>query len=150
MNARDELRFRVLKVLSIRPEQMVPFEPVAEVGFVGRLAEYLRVNHIDVKVRLPSETLAVMHIRDDVLHLMIRNGIARARTYGLTFESALSAFVVLMFVAAPNFDIHPSIRQMLVDEKVSANERLQLLWQKTSEQDWEIVRQNYDPAAWAM
>jgi hypothetical protein len=81
---------------------------------------------------------------------MVGNGIARARQYGISHESALVAFVVTMFEAAPNFDLYPQVRQILQDEKTPANGRIDLLLEKVSEQDWEGVEGRYDPSAWEL
>jgi hypothetical protein len=81
---------------------------------------------------------------------MVRNGIARARRYGMNWESSLTAFVVLMFVAAPNFDEHPLIQRILRDDGAAPNERIDRLWEKTSEANWKTVEQDYDASAWSI
>ncbi|HKP85579.1 MAG TPA: hypothetical protein VJZ26_05765 [Blastocatellia bacterium] len=135
-------------MLKIRAEQFEVFQPVAESAFVRRVAEHLRDNHADVMVRLPNEVILVKQISDDRLRGMAKEGMARAREYGMDWESAVTAFVVLMFVAAPNFDKHPLIQRILRDERTPANSRIDQLWERTSEENWEAVRKNYDPTAW--
>ena len=135
-------------MLKIRPEQFAVFQPVAEHAFLRRVVEHLRNEHADVVVQFPNEVLLVKQIADERFHTLVKKGIARARALGMDWESAITAFVVLLFVAAPNFDQHPLIQRVLKDEKVSANLRIEQLWERTSEENWEAVRKNYDVKAW--
>ena len=50
-------------------------------------------------------------------------GVARARSHGLTYQSSITFFVVMMFEIAPNFDDHPLIRLVLTDEETSPEVR---------------------------
>lgn len=135
-------------MLKIRREQFEVFQPVAEAAFVRRIAEHLRETQADAVVQFPNEVILVRQIADERFRGMVKDGIARAREYGMTWESAVTAFVVLMFVAAPNFDKHPLVQRVLKDERVNANSRVDQLWERTTDENWEAVRKNYDPAAW--
>jgi hypothetical protein len=135
-------------MLKIRPEQFAVFQPVTESAFVRRVVEHLRENHADVVVQFPNEVMLIKQIADEQFYTLVRCGIARARTLGMDWESGITAFVVLMFVAAPNFDQHPLIQRVLKDERVTANSRVEHLWERTSEENWEAVRKNYDAQAW--
>lgn len=137
-------------MLIIRPEQFEVFQPAAEAAFVRRVAEHLRANHPDVVIRLPHEVALLKQTSDDRLRELVINAVARARGYGLDWEASVTAFVVLMFVAAPNFDEHPLIQRVLKDERVDANSRLDQLWDRTSEENWDAAAKNYDPAAWGL
>jgi hypothetical protein len=136
-------------MLKIRAEQFEVFQPVAEAAFVRRVVEHLRDHHSDVVVQLPNEVILIKQISDEKLRGMAKGGMARARDHGMDWESAVTAFVVLMFVAAPNFDKHPLVQRVLKDERVDANSRIDQLWERTTEENWEAVRKNYDPTAWA-
>jgi hypothetical protein len=135
-------------MLKIRREQFDVFQSVAEINFQKRLVDYLRVNHSDAVVHLSTGRMPVSQIPEEILNQMVRGGIARARSYGMSWESSLSVFVVLMFVAAPNFNDSPSIQSVLLEEKLTPNERINQLWDRTSEQDWQMVEQHYDADAW--
>lgn len=135
-------------MLIIRREQFELFQPVAESAFVKRVVEHLRTHHADVVIQLPNEVILVKQISDERLHRMVSRGMTRARDYGMDWESSVTAFVVLMFVAAPNFDKHPLIERVLRDERVEVNSRVDQLWERTSEDNWEAIRKNYDPTAW--
>src|SRR5215208_5758740 len=120
-------------MLIIRAEQLEIFRPVAEAAFVRRVVERLREHHADTVIQLPNEVILVKQISDDRLYEMARFAIARAREYGMDWESSVTAFVVLMFVAAPNFDKHPLLQRVLRDERVAVNSRIDQLWERTSE-----------------
>ena len=135
-------------MLKIRPEQFAVFQPVAERAFVRRVVEHLRENHAAVVVRFAGEVLLVRQIADEPFYALVRKAIQRARALGMDWESSITAFVVLMFVAAPNFDRHPLIQRVLKDERVPANSRIEQLWERTSEENWEAARKNYDVQAW--
>jgi hypothetical protein len=135
-------------MLKIRPEQMEVFQPAAEAAFVRRVVEHLREHNSDAVIHLPNEVALVKQISEETLYAMARNGIARAREYGMEWESSVTVFFVVMVVTAPNFDSHPLIQRILKDENVDPNCRIDQLWERTSEENWEAVKKNYDPQAW--
>ncbi|HLG17534.1 MAG TPA: hypothetical protein VJH03_24030 [Blastocatellia bacterium] len=135
-------------MLRIRPEQLEPFKPVAEAAFVRRVTAYVREKHGEVVIELPDGARAVKQLPDDALLEIVRSGIARARSYGMTWESTLTAFVAIMFVVAPNFDEHPLIQRVLKDESVPPDSRIDLLWERTTDQNWEAAQRNSNPASW--
>ncbi len=137
-------------MLKIRPEQIEAFTPVMDAAFEGRVTKYLRENHTDVVVRLPSGTLTVKQIPDETLHKMVRNGLTRAHRYGLSWQSTLTAFVALMFEIAPNFDKQPVIQEVLKDERVTPNERIDVLTERTSDGDWDEAERSYNSSAWEL
>jgi hypothetical protein len=85
---------------------------------------------------------------EETLHDLIRAGITRARSYGLTFESSISAFTAVMFEIAPNFDTHRLCQVLLNDEEIEPNNRLDELLDVLTEKNWESIRADYDPNAW--
>ncbi|HVF51078.1 MAG TPA: hypothetical protein VNA19_13370 [Pyrinomonadaceae bacterium] len=135
-------------MLTVRPEQLQVFQGVADDAFVERTVEYLRKNHADINVRLPSGEPTVGEIADEQLRQMVRGGVARARRYGIQWESNLTAFVVLMFTAAPNFDQHPLIQLVLNSPQTPPESKIDRLWEDTTEENWQAVEAAYDPAAW--
>src|SRR5262249_52426498 len=136
--------------LTIRAEQIAAFQPAADAGVVRRLAEYITSAHADAIVRIPAGAGAVNMIPKPVIHRMVQNGIERGRRYGLSWESSLAAFVVIMFVAAPNFDQHPLIQRVLREDNIPADNRIDSLWRRISSQNWKAVEAYYDPGAWAL
>ena len=135
--------------LSIRAEQKVVIEAVAQENFVRRIAAHLLEEYSKAVVILPSdEKLTVDELPEETLHNLVRVGIERARGHGLTFESAISAFTAVMFEVAPNFDTHRLSQVLLNDEEVEPNARLDELLNVLSEKNWESIREDYDPKAW--
>lgn len=135
-------------MLKIRRQQLDAFTPIADAAFERRLMSYLRENHPDVVVQLPTGHVLLRQIPEETLSKLVHNGIARARGYGMSWESTLSAFVVLMFVAAPNFDEHLHVQRILRDESIVPNARIEQLWKRTSEEDWNTIAQRYNSATW--
>ena len=137
-------------MLKIRPEQSEAFQPVAEAAFVAEVVDHLRKTRPQEVVRLPGGPTTIAEIPDEILPVMVRGGIARAREYGITSSSTLAGFVSLMFIAAPNFDDHPLLKRALLDNDTHPNSRLEKLIQDSTEQNWEAVRQAYDASAWGV
>ena len=132
----------------VRNEQMQAFQPEADTVFVRRLASEIRARQAETVVRLPTSTMPVRELPEATLREMVRDGIERARGYGMTSEAGLACFVVLMFVVSPNFDEHPAIKLRLTDEKVQADARVKGLPKTVAEPDWEAARSSYEPSAW--
>lgn len=136
--------------LKIREEQMEVFQPVADKIFVKRVAQKIREKHAEVSVRLPGSVSAVKQLPDSVLHELVGGGLLRARSHGMSDEHSLMAFVVLMFLTAPNFDAHPLARRILKAEGVEKNMLTDRLLEELTEQNWQAIRESYDPGAWAL
>jgi hypothetical protein len=141
-------------MLKVRHSQLKAFQPSAEAAFEHRVADYLRENHADGAVKLPADSgevkeVEVKSLDDETLLKMIRTGIARARSYGMTWESSLTAFVVIMFVIAPNFDEHPLMTHILKDGSIEPDERIDRLWEHTTDSNWEAAKRDYNVAAWS-
>ncbi len=136
-------------MLTIRQEQFEAFERVTEAAFERRVTAYLIENHGDAVVRLPTGESRVAELPAESLQELVRDGIARARSHDLTWESTVTAFVVIMFTVAPNFDEHPLIGRALKDARFEPNARLDEMWDSTTNENWEAARASYDPAAWA-
>lgn len=135
--------------LSIRAEQMTVIEAVAQENFVRRIAAHLLAEYPKAVVSLPDdEKSTVDELPEETLHDLIRVGIERARGHELTFESAIAAFVAVMFEVAPNFDTHRLSQVLLNDEEIEPNARLDELLNVLNEKNWEAIREDYDPKAW--
>ena len=125
-------------MLTIHPHQLAVLGQGSDRRFISRAARYLGLRYPALVEDLP----------DDVVHDMVRGGMARARRYGIQNESALIAFLDLMFAIAPNFDEHPAITAMLTDLQVPADERINRLVSRTAFETWMDVCRDYDPFAW--
>lgn len=135
-------------MLKIRPEQMQAFQPSAEASFERRVVEYIKTHQAEVVVQLTTGTFTVSQIADATLTEMVRRGIKRARAYGMTWQSTITSFVVLMFVMAPNFDAHPLIKRVLSDESIKPDLRIEQLWERTKDPNWRAAEQMYNPNTW--
>jgi len=137
-------------MLKIRSEQIEAFQPVSDQQFARRVVDQLRSKHPEIIVRLlPGPTL-VNRIPEDRLLIMVEQGIERARSYGLTWESSITGFVVLMFRVAPNFDQQPAINRVLTDQQFAGDARIQKLVELTNTTDWWQAKERYDPGAWQL
>lgn len=132
----------------IRPAQLEAFQAGAEADFENRVVRHILKEHAEVSVRFPTRTVGVAEIPEELLREMIRNGFARARSYGMEYESSLAAFVSLMFAVAPNFDEHPLIRRVLLDEREPPDSRIELFDEHLTDDDWEAAEHGYDALAW--
>jgi hypothetical protein len=134
--------------LIIRHEQFQVFQAGADAAFEERLAHHILKVHAGATVVLPGRELKVAEIPGALLREMVGKGLARARGYGMRYESSLAAFVSLMFAVAPNFDEHPLIRRVLEDESTPPDLRIEMLDEYVTDENWEAAAQSYDPGAW--
>jgi hypothetical protein len=123
---------------AVREEVMAAFGDEADAAFEVRLIAHLREHHSD----------AVSGMSDALLLPLVRTGIARARRYGMTWESNLTAFVALMFEIAPNFDRHPRMQMILSSAQIAPETKLDVLMERTAEPAWQEVKRRSDPAGW--
>jgi len=135
--------------LSIRAEQKFVVEAVAEENFVRRLAAHLLNEYPKTVVILPGdEKFTVDELPGAALYELVGAGIARARSYDMTFESSISAFTAIMFEVCPNFDTHRLCQVLLNDEEVEPDNRIDEVLNVLTEKNWETIRADYDPNAW--
>jgi hypothetical protein len=126
-------------------------EAVAQENFVRRIVAHLLTEYPKALVTLPTdEEFTVDELPEERLYDLVRTGIARARRYGMTFESSIAAFTVIMFEIAPNFDRHRLCQVLLTDEQIEPNARLDELLNVLTEKNWESIRADYDPQAWTL
>lgn len=124
------------------------FQAKAESDFVREVMQYLRENHAETIVKLPNGEFGVADLREETLRKMVIGGIAKARSYGMTWRSTLISFVVIMFVSAPNFDEYEIVNETFANSGLTPNLRIDELWEVTSNIDWETIEHNYQILAW--
>jgi hypothetical protein len=134
----------------IRNEQFQVFEREAARSFIRDIARIIRENDADEWVFLPDgeDWIQVKDLPFETLVQLVEGGIARATGYGLEDEGDLIAFVSFMFSFAPNFDSHPVIQDVLTDEDLSDDERMDQVVEVATDQDWAEVEDEYDESAW--
>jgi len=135
-------------VLIIRREQVEMFDTAAAVAFNAQIVSYLRSNHPETEVRLTTGTCFVQNIPEKQFQGLVNCGINRARKHNLEFASNQIAFVVLMFLVAPNFDKHPVIDSFFIEHSGIADYRFHRVWEDVSDSDWQIAKSIYDVEAW--
>ncbi len=137
-------------MLIIRQEQMDAFRQVALAALVSRISEHLRTLHGKCKVQFPNHTTTVAEIPDELLRDMVQKSLELAGEYQIDAEPSLTDFVSLRFVHAPNFDEHPLIRRILIDDSIEPNARIDALWKQATRKNWQMVEKNYNPQDWAV
>ncbi len=80
---------------------------------------------------------SVADITDEEIRRRAALGIRRAQSHGFEQPEAITAYVSLMFLVAPDFDTHPSIGKVLADSSAPAAQRIKQMFEKTREEDWE-------------
>lgn len=132
-------------MLRIREEQR---RNLADIPFIERIVEQLLGRHGDTIITLPAGEVAIGAIPAIRLREMIAVGLARARGYGMTWESSIGQFVFLMFIISPSFDTDPDILRVLDDRRIPPDERIDELWNQADDDLFSAIRLDYDPAAW--
>ncbi len=123
-------------MLKISSQQIEVLESEIGAVYARDLARYLRVEHED----------AVRALDDAELQRRVHIGIARAEAYGMTWDSTITAFVALMFEIAPTFDRQAAIRRVLDDARLPPDTRVDALWARTSDEDWDEAERYADDA----
>jgi hypothetical protein len=137
-------------MLVIRKETMKAFQPNAEAGFARRVMDYLKENHAGAEIRLPQQTVTVGALPEDVLRETVRGGLTRAADYHIEWKSTRLSFVVLLFLAAPNFDRHPKAAAFFNREEKIDDEALESWMDEMTDEDWAQVEADYDARAWSL
>ncbi len=129
-----------ISVIQLRQAHKDSAENLAELNFSIRLRDYLRDN-------IPEE---VEDIQPNILQHMIVAGIHRAKSNDLITEANITAWVQIMFQVAPNFDEQAAIKTALKNCPHKNNDKLDYVFDHTSDKDWDMAAENYDADAWAI
>lgn len=114
-------------MLTIGKQQLQDLKKSVEGAYARDVARYIRAEHPE----------AVQALSDEELLRRVSLGIARAGSHGLTWDSSITAFVAIMFEVAPTFDEQPAIARVLKDDSLPADERIDALWERTTDEDWD-------------
>ena len=132
----------------INREKMKVLNECSEVQMNTRLVNYLSKNHPEQLVRFGVDVVPIIAIEASLIEHLVRQSVKIARTYGFMTEDLLTAFTVLRFVSAPNFNCHPAIKLVLTNIRIPVSERLAALWIYTTEDHWEEIEASYSPSEW--
>ncbi len=92
---------------------------------------------------------SVQFLDREVLEERISLAISKGRRYLLGTVSDLAGFTALMFELAPNFDDHPSFRNVLLDPDIAPERKLRRLSETISDREWSEAAVLYDRLFWA-
>ncbi len=104
-------------MITIRKDQMIAFEKAAEDNFVREVMVFQRENLPDL-----TDYLTEQDLKEEV-----QAGMAKARSYGIEGKSDVVFFVSLRLIAGPEFDSHPVAQEILTDQTIPADERMEIL-----------------------
>lgn len=135
-------------MLIIRSEQIKVFQADAESAFVRRVMDYLKENHAETLVRLPHSTSSVAELPDEILQTTVQSGIKRGSSYGIALKSTLLSFVVILFLAAPNFDEHPKAVSFFSQKENIDDNDFEGLIDEMTDEDWAEVEARYNNQMW--
>jgi hypothetical protein len=113
-------------------------EKAGEPAFVDRVVRHFRRYHMEAVCALP----------DEVLRRRVVHGIARGRSYGLTWEYRLTVFVAHMIRINPEFDKQPAIQRALRDPNVEPDRRIDALAANVTPDEWEAAARQCEPEAY--
>lgn len=105
------------------------------------------VDVIAKSVRLANGT-RVAGYDDDELRSMVKIGIGRARSRGLTRAESIAEFVAVMFEIAPRFDEQTEISDVLNDERFPPEVRFSQLFDRVTDAAWIDAQRKYDDSFW--
>ena len=127
-------------MLVIRQEQI----DVLIKGTEDEWVEFL-VDHVKGEDAALSEKYS-----DEELRSMVKSGIKRSESHGITSAEEQSAFVSIMFKVAPNFDEQPEIKDVLDDARFRPPHRMQNLWSPAvPDSAWDKAKEEHDEKAWS-
>lgn len=124
--------------MNLRPAQEDALRDAGARRREARLADHLRSLH----------GALVAGLTDDELARRVHVGVLRAGAHGITWDSTLAAYLVLMLQAAPNFDEHPVVRAILACDEIAPDLRLDALMELTDDEHWEEIAARRDERAW--
>jgi hypothetical protein len=114
-------------MFKLRKEHLAAFEAHVVNLFLSRVSAHL-------KAVWPDECA---ELGDPALTELVRNGIQRGATLGLTFEHDLVRYVDLYFILANNFEANPLAawtRPILADRLLAPRMKLDRLYQRMDEE----------------
>ncbi|HMU64787.1 MAG TPA: hypothetical protein PKD35_08900 [Nitrosomonas sp.] len=124
-------------MLTIRSQQMEALESYQQLQFRKMLCEHIQQEY-PVYGKVSSSTLMKL----------IGFGLTRARNYGFSLQSSLGQFIYLMAAIAPNFDLHPAINAFLVNNKIPADNRLEVSLENLPDGVWDEAIQQSSHIGW--
>ena len=123
-------------MLKFAKRQMKVIDTEVEAAYAREMAAYLRMEH--------AEDVAALS--EDKLYTRVSIAIQRASRYDMTWDTSITAYVAIMFTISPTFDEQPAIRAVMNDESVPPNLRIDALWDRTTDDDWDEAERSAEGA----
>lgn len=100
--------------------------------FAKQIAKDVRDNH--------AESCNLMS--DKSLLDVVKSGMKKSRSYGLTTKYAISMFIELMFIIHPTYDENDLVSHCLTEPTITADGRMDHLLHTLTDSDWDAVKQD--------
>jgi hypothetical protein len=125
--------------MKLRPAHRQAFDGVAEEVFVRDLTRTLRPHYPELD-----------RVSDDALRRRVRVCVRKGRQYGLTWQSALARFTVLMFDVGPDLDDHPAFRHALEARRDDPDQdaRVEHVYRSVTDAEWDGAQNASDDDQW--
>lgn len=124
-------------MLTITAKQTQAFDQYQDQQFRQRLCTHIQETYSDYADMSPV-----------TLHRLLDFALARAKNYGLIWQSSLGQFVYLMAAIAPNFDLHPAIHAILTNQSLAPENRISSLAQRLPAGVWQEAITNTSTIGW--
>jgi hypothetical protein len=115
-------------MLTLRKAQMVELDATSRRRFEANLTEHLRRHYPDA-AELPAQALQGF----------VANAVKIAQAHGLTWQSTIATFVSLMVAVSPRFFAAPPIAELLRDETLPPDLRLDRVLKLVPPEAWEAA-----------
>jgi hypothetical protein len=112
--------------MQVRADQIQAYEADSEPRFTAQIINHLSIHQPETISGIPPEELITK----------VELFKARARSYGLTWQSSITGFVAICFAVGPNFDRQPRIHSVLTDASIEPDQRVEQLRHRVSDRDW--------------
>lgn len=115
-------------------------QKMGDPAFVDRTVDRFRTYFLEHVYMLEIEEL----------RFRVKHGIAKARGYGLTYESSISTFLAHMLTLNPDFDKQPAVQRALHDPEIEPDGRMAAMMATVNDEDWQEAAKQCDPRVyWA-
>jgi hypothetical protein len=132
----------------IRREQMKALRRGAISDLARRLAADLREKLGELLVLLPGHAVKLAELQPNQIEAMVRVCLERGLDHGFENENALAKFTTLCFLLGPKFDELPAFQNVIDDHLTLLDRRLDEIYTRTTEKDWEEAALAYDRHRW--
>jgi hypothetical protein len=134
--------------VQIRREQMKALQQGAISDLACRLAADLREKLGGLLVLLPERAVPLSELQPRELEAMVRQCLERALDLGFNGERDLAKFTTLCFLLGPRFDAIPAFQNVIADSRIPVDRRLEEIYTRTTEKDWEQATEAYKRHVW--